>query len=147
MVQLRAKNLSSSSSSSSSNSVAVAVAGAAAAAGVVVVAGVVDSLLLALDNPTDPIHLHQIAAIRQAVSGHMADWTGVEGVNQLHHTLFHACCQVFPARTVNLGVKPWQTHDVQVGIKELWAKWRAFKQVRKDPGETRVPEVPLSSAG
>ena len=46
-----------------------------------------DSLLSALDNPTDPFCLGQIAAVRQAVSRHMADRTGVEGVNQLHTAL------------------------------------------------------------
>ena len=59
------------------------------------------------------------------------DHTGVEGVNQLHAALFRACCQVFPARAVRPSEKPWQTFDVQVGVRELWAKWRAFKQVRK----------------
>ena len=39
--------------------------------------------------------------------------------------------QVFPARAAQPREKPWQTLDVQVGVRELWATWRAFKQVRK----------------
>eukprot|EP00439_Symbiodinium_sp_Y106_P072520 s514_g13.t1 len=70
-------------------------------------------------------------AVRRMMSRHMADHSGVEGVNQLHAALFQACCQVFPARAAPPREKPWQTLDVQVGVRELWATWRAFKQVRK----------------
>ena len=55
-----------------------------------------DSLLSAIDHPTDPSNLSRIEAVRRMMSRHMADHTGVEGVNQLHAALFKACCPRTP---------------------------------------------------
>ena len=85
----------------------------------------------ALGHPTVPDNVQKIAIIRQAVSHHMSTWTGIEGMERLHHTL-HQVCQVFPPKPQTSVPKPWQTQMVQHGIKAMWDKWRAVKQVRKN---------------
>ena len=92
----------------------------------------VDSVLQALDYPTVPDHMLRIAQVRQAISHHMATVGGVAGVEQLHAVLFQACCQAFPKPQATPTEKPWQSQPVQLSVKELWARWRAFKQVRKN---------------
>eukprot|EP00439_Symbiodinium_sp_Y106_P075733 s1215_g15.t1 len=92
----------------------------------------IDSVLQALDHPTVPAHLQRIATVRQAVSRHMATVGGITGVEQLHTVLFQACCQAFPKEKTVSVEKPWQSAAVQHGIKDLWARWRAFKLIRKD---------------
>ena len=92
----------------------------------------VDSVLQALDYPTVPDHMLRIAQVRQAISHHMATAGGVAGVEQLHAVLFQACCQAFPKPQATPTEKPWQSQPVQLSVKELWARWRAFKQVRKN---------------
>ena len=92
----------------------------------------VDSVLQALDYPTVLDHMLRIAQVRQAISHHMATVGGVAGVEQLHAVLFQACCQAFPKPQTAPTEKPWLSQPVQLSVKELWARWRAFKQVRKN---------------
>ena len=65
------------------------------------------------------------------MAAHVSAHEGLEGLQSLHQTLFQACCQVFPRCPSKPRAVPWQTVPVQAGIKIMWQKWRAFKQVRK----------------
>ena len=90
-----------------------------------------EALLQAIDHPNKADNLQKLAAIRHAVIRHMAQHDDLAGVQTLHATLFDACCRVFPSHKTVARPPPWQTSSVQEGIKNMWAKWRAFKQVRK----------------
>ena len=91
-----------------------------------------EALLAALETPTDPEHLAQTASVRQAVAGHMATTSGIQGVSTLHHTLFQVCSTIFPAQKKQRALHPLQTPEVQQGIKTMWEQWRAFKKIRKN---------------
>ena len=90
-----------------------------------------EALLQAIDHPHMADNLHKLAAIRHTVIRHMAQHDDLAGVQTLHTALFDACCRVFPSQKTVARTPPWQTSSVQEGIKSMWAKWRAFKQVRK----------------
>ena len=90
-----------------------------------------EALLQAIDHPHKADNLNKLATIRHVVTRHMAQHDDLAGVQTLHTALFDACCQVFPAHKPATKLPPWQTDSVQEGIKSMWAKWRAFKQVRK----------------
>ena len=91
-----------------------------------------EALLQVLDQPTASQHLGKIAAIRQAVANHMASFPGLQGVSTLHHSLFRACADIFPAKAATKPPHTWQAVEVQNGIKNMWQQWRAFKKIRKN---------------
>ena len=91
-----------------------------------------EALLQALDHPNKADNLQKIACIRQVVATHVAHHSDLQGVQSLHKVLHDACCTVFPAhKALPTSAPPWQQPQVQDGIRNLWSKWRAFKQVRK----------------
>ena len=90
-----------------------------------------EALLAALDHPQEPTHLCKIALVRQAVSAHISAQQGLDGIQSLHAVLYQACCKVFPRAPAQPRRVPWQTDQVQAGVKDMWQRWRAFKQVRK----------------
>ncbi|CAE7507218.1 unnamed protein product, partial [Symbiodinium necroappetens] len=92
-----------------------------------------EALLSALDHPNKADNLQKIAEIRRAVATHVAHHSDLRGVQALHQVLHDACCNVFPASRASTTTRapPWQQPQVQAGIRNLWYKWRAFKQVRK----------------
>ena len=91
-----------------------------------------EALLSALDHPNKAHNLQKIAQIRQVVATHVAHHSDLQGVQSLHQVLHDACCTVFPAnKTLITSAPPWQQPQVQAGVRNLWSKWRAFKQVRK----------------
>ena len=91
-----------------------------------------ETLLAALDRPMDPQYLPKIASVRQAMARHMATTSGIQGVSTLHNILFQVCSEIFPAQKQQRALHPWQTPEVQQGIKVMWAQWRAFKKIRKN---------------
>ena len=91
-----------------------------------------EALLGALDHPNQADNLQKIATIRSEVAAHVAHHSDLPGVQALYKVLHDACCRVFPAGgTPTTRAPPWQQPQVQAGIRSLWCKWRAFKQVRK----------------
>ena len=91
-----------------------------------------EALLSALDHPNKADNLQKIARIRQVVATHVAHHSDLRGVQALHQVLHDACCNVFPASKAKITrAPPWHQPQVQAGIRNLWCKWRAFKQVRK----------------
>ncbi|CAE7227790.1 unnamed protein product [Symbiodinium sp. CCMP2592] len=94
-----------------------------------------EALLAALDNPCDLVSLGKIAGIRLEVSRHIARHSTsssiLAGIQSLHTVMHQACCHYFPPNAPKAGAPPWQTGAVQQGVKDMWQKWRAFKQVRK----------------
>ena len=90
-----------------------------------------EALLAALDQPTEQTNLCKIALVRQAVSAHISAQQSLDGIQSLHAVLYQACCKVFPRAPAQPRRVPWQTDQVQAGVKDMWQRWRAFKQVRK----------------
>ncbi|CAE7783692.1 unnamed protein product [Symbiodinium sp. CCMP2592] len=91
-----------------------------------------EALLTALDNPTQAEHASQINRIRQTALQHMQAHPTIDGIEQLHAVLYQACLKIFPKAATSARAKPWQTNEVQTGIRSMWDKWRAFKRIRKN---------------
>ena len=91
-----------------------------------------EALLQAIDNPQIPVNAAKLAAIRNIVTDHIAQAYSLRGLDELHQVLHQACARIFPAVPVTPPPKPWQTATVQMGIKAMWAQWRAFKRIRKN---------------
>ena len=69
--------------------------------------------------------------VQRHLVAHPAQSSTLHGVPDLHVVMHQACRQFFPAKPTSVSTPPWQTEPVQSGIKAMWQKWRAFKQVRK----------------